>query len=199
MSATLARSLRVVLYEGVGSRRDSRRRPVRDDGDAAAGRVRRDECSLPVHGTAPEGARTPIVVIGRFDCTPPREAESDSAAAPSLLPLTSRASTRRPSPPSSNRSTRKPERDAGRMEAVVPRHRLRALHQLHAVPDASACSTSTASRRTARSRCRTRPTARPTARPARASAPKSPSSSPSTGRADQRRRGAAPKTSTARR
>jgi len=81
MSAPLARSLRVVLYEGVGSRSipDADRFAMMTtllQGGYAVTSVRTGS------RTAPEGARTPIVVLGRFEHTPPREAESDSAAAP---------------------------------------------------------------------------------------------------------------------
>src|SRR5437899_6669388 len=81
MSASLARSLRVVLYEGVGSRsipdadRFAMIATLRQGGYAVTS-VRAGS------RTAPEGARTPIVVLGRFESAPPREAESDSLAAP---------------------------------------------------------------------------------------------------------------------
>lgn len=81
MSGSPARSLRVVLYEGVGSR------PIPDadrfammttllQGGYAVTSVRTGA------RTSPEGARTPIVVLGRFDSPPPHEGQSDSAAAP---------------------------------------------------------------------------------------------------------------------
>ena len=81
MSAPLARSLRVVLYEGVGSRsilgadRFAMMATLLQGGYAVTS-VRTGS------RTTPEGARTPIVVLGRFESAPPREAESDSGAAP---------------------------------------------------------------------------------------------------------------------
>src|ERR1700730_11835343 len=81
MSAPLARPLRVVLYEGAGSRSIS-------DADRFGMMVTLLQGGYAVTSvragsrTAPEGARTPIVVLGRFENAPPREAESDSPAAP---------------------------------------------------------------------------------------------------------------------
>ena len=80
MSAPLVRSLRVVLYEGVGSRSIP-------DADRFAMMVTLLQGGYAVTSvrtgarTAPEGVSTPIVVLGRFEHTPPREAESDSGGA----------------------------------------------------------------------------------------------------------------------
>ena len=85
MSTPLARPLRVVLYEGTGSRSipDADRFAMMAtllQGGYAVTSVRTGS------RTAPEGALTPIVVLGRFESAPPREAESDSGVAPRLLP-----------------------------------------------------------------------------------------------------------------
>ena len=81
MSAPVVRSLRVVLYEGVGSRSI----PGADRFAMMASLLQGGYAVTSVRTgsrTAPEGARTPLVVLGRFESAPPREAESDLGAAP---------------------------------------------------------------------------------------------------------------------
>jgi Pyruvate/2-oxoacid:ferredoxin oxidoreductase delta subunit len=75
--APLTRPLRVVLYEGAGSRAlaDADRFAIVAtllQGGYAVTNVRRGSRATP------DGVRTPIVVLGRFEGTPPREAESDA-------------------------------------------------------------------------------------------------------------------------
>jgi Pyruvate/2-oxoacid:ferredoxin oxidoreductase delta subunit len=81
MKAPVARSLRIVLYEGVGSRSI----PAADRFAMMATLLQGGYAVTSVRTgsrTTLEGARTPIVVLGRFESVPPREAESDSGAAP---------------------------------------------------------------------------------------------------------------------
>jgi Pyruvate/2-oxoacid:ferredoxin oxidoreductase delta subunit len=75
--APVARPLRVVLYEGAGSRAvgDADRFAIMAtllQGGYAVTSVRRGSKALP------DGVGTPIVVLGRFEGQPPREAESDA-------------------------------------------------------------------------------------------------------------------------
>lgn len=73
----VARPLRAVLYEGAGSRAvgDADRFAIMAtllQSGYAVTNVRRGS------KTAPDGVRTPIVVLGRFEGAPPREAESEA-------------------------------------------------------------------------------------------------------------------------
>ena len=97
------------------------------------------------------------------------------------------------------RRRRRADAEAGRLEAVVPGHRLQPLHQLHAVPVVLPVRRLRRVEGQADRGAEARPTARPTARPARASARKWRSSSRSTRPARSTATRSTPPTSSARR
>ena len=113
--APVARPLRVVLYEGAGSRAvgDADRFAIMAtllQGGYAVTSVRRGARA------APDGVRAPIVVLGRFEGAPPRKQSPQSPQSPTRAcpssSAASKVSSRRRSPPSSKTCTGRRARES---------------------------------------------------------------------------------------